>query len=51
MLNIGNMETEVLRCELCNINYKSRTGLWKHNKNYHTKILVETEIIPQNYIM
>jgi hypothetical protein len=37
-----------LRCELCNINYKSRTGLWKHNKNYHTKILVETEIIPQN---
>ncbi len=25
-------------CKLCNLNYKSRTGLWKHNKNYHDNI-------------
>lgn len=25
-------------CKLCNLNYKSRTGLWKHNNKYHSNI-------------
>jgi hypothetical protein len=38
----------VLQCKTCNIIYKNRTGLWKHNKKYHGKILCEPIIIPQN---
>ena len=25
------------KCDECNIEYKSNSGFWKHNKNYHLK--------------
>lgn len=33
------METQVFRCELCNIKYKTRNGLWKHTNKYHGNIM------------
>ena len=32
---VENIST-AFRCNVCNKNYKDKTGLWYHNKKYHT---------------
>jgi len=32
-------------CNICNINYKTRNGLFKHNKKYHSEQLIQNDII------
>ena len=32
-------------CDICNMTYKTRNGLYKHNKNYHSKKPEENNII------
>jgi hypothetical protein len=34
---VENIST-TFRCNICNKNYKDKTGLWYHNKKYHTII-------------
>jgi hypothetical protein len=34
--------SDELRCEICNITYKDRTGLWKHNRKYHVNNTTNT---------
>jgi hypothetical protein len=29
------------KCEECNLKYKSRMGIYKHNKNYHPELLIK----------
>jgi hypothetical protein len=45
-----NMEiNNKLRCELCNKNYNTLSGLWKHNNKYHIIHITQIpQIIPQN---
>lgn len=35
------MSAELI-CEICNITYKDRTGLWKHNRKYHVNNTTNT---------
>jgi hypothetical protein len=33
--NIGNNKDEFI-CKICNKSYTNKSGIWKHNKKYHT---------------
>lgn len=35
MATVDTNNPDVFKCNICNKNYRDRTGLWKHNKKYH----------------
>jgi hypothetical protein len=37
-VNIKNAESSIVSCQLCKKVYKSRTGLWRHNKKYQNTL-------------
>jgi hypothetical protein len=40
--------TDVYRCKDCNMEFKTRNGLWKHNNNYHKKVAQKSEDMSDN---
>lgn len=45
------------RCTICKLNYKSRSGLWKHNQKNHITPVIPTSyfshhsVIPTSYFL
>ncbi len=33
--NLDNNSNKIFKCEICNKNYKSKVGLWRHNQKFH----------------
>ena len=44
MSTVENIVNKQFKCEQCNKNYKDKTGLWYHNKKYHTSIVSQNEV-------
>ena len=45
---VENVTMKQYICEECNKNYKDKTGLWYHNKKYHTNIIQENDKFDEN---
>ena len=50
MDNIGNNNIDEIICIKCNKKYSDRTGLWKHNKKYHSTENNPIVILPSSNV-
>ena len=47
---VEKVETKAFTCEYCKKNYKDKSGLWYHNKKYHSIDTTQTSSqLPQNH--
>jgi hypothetical protein len=46
-MNENNESIKIFRCNICNKNYSSQSSLCNHNKKFHSKLILNSSIIPQ----
>ena len=37
--NLGNKKTDIYKCTICNKNFKTNSGLWKHKQKCNTNLI------------